>query len=156
MGAVSLCQQSGCEHCAASSEASTIHSDCLELFERECKLSENLDRLWIIAAWRTPWRQALVLHLDVTNIVVPLPAFLDRLGLPELGLLPAEIIQTVRSYSVTSPLWRYISALDLGTQLSPSVSEDLISIPLCQVSTWERGGQPVLAATSAQRSRGCR
>lgn len=150
MKTVSLCRWPGCKRCAASSEASTIHSSCLELFVRECKLRENLGRLWLISAWRSPWRQALDLRLDVTNIVVPLQAFLDRLGLPEFRLLPPEIIQRIRNYSVDSLLWRHSSALDLAIQLSPTLSEDLVSIPLCQVSTWERGGQPVLAAASTQ------
>lgn len=152
MKTTALCRRPGCNQCAACAETSTIHFDCLELLVRECKLQEPLNFLWAMTAWRFLWRQAPDLHLNNIDPVLPLPAFLSvySLGLPGLRLLPAEIIQCIRNYFVANLLGRFSAALDLAYQLSPIVSEDLISIPLCQVAAWERGGQPVLVTTSSQ------
>jgi hypothetical protein len=79
---ISLCRRPDCRQCAGSSEAATIHSDCLQLFARECKVKDALDRLWTTAAWRSPWRQAPHLRLADTHVMPDISA-VEAFGLPE-------------------------------------------------------------------------
>ncbi|KND90843.1 hypothetical protein TOPH_04652 [Tolypocladium ophioglossoides CBS 100239] len=55
----------------------------------------------------------------------------------------------VHRHSATSLFWRYNAASELTKRLTAS-SNQLLSIPLCPVSAWHRGGKPVTAETTHQ------
>ncbi|KAH0593015.1 hypothetical protein MHUMG1_09262 [Metarhizium humberi] len=136
---VRLCRKPGCSRCATSAESSTVHSDCLDLVQQKCLLDKYLEQLWIITAWRVPWRCAPHFHLQETNVALDFSK-LEDLGISRLRLLPREVLHIVYVYSATSLFWRYNSASELARQL-PILSSERRSVPLCAVVSWDRGGQ---------------
>lgn len=140
------CRRYNCCLCSDSAEASTVHSDCLEIVARGCKLHQSLDRLWIITAWRVPWLQAPSFHLDEAAIT-PDFSVLDRLGFPEMRSLPQELIRTVHKHSRGNLFWRSSAARELIPRISSASSKEVLSIPLCTISAWDRGGQPFTEET---------
>ncbi|KAF5006175.1 hypothetical protein FDECE_7450 [Fusarium decemcellulare] len=142
---VSICRKPDCSRCTVSAEASTVHSDCFEFVARRCKLDDyNLDYLWVVTAWRAPWRQAPHFGLRDTEVVEPDWPVLDCLDISRnLALLPPEILGTIRRYSATSILWRFNAASKLTRQFPVALSDSLLSIPLYTIAAWKRGGQPV-------------
>jgi hypothetical protein len=153
LNGLSLCRRHDCTRCAASAEASAIHSDCFDLFIRECKkdMGEALDHLWTVATWRVPWRQAPHLYFNDMNVTPLVSSVAKSISMPRLRLLPPEIVQAIEDYSVTSLLWRYSTALYHANRLSVATPEDFISVPLCKISAWERGDLPVLAGSLPQK-----
>ncbi|KAJ3542142.1 hypothetical protein NM208_g4253 [Fusarium decemcellulare] len=141
---VSLCRKPGCSLCAVAPEASVAHFDCFEFMAQRCNIDESLDYLWIVSAWRTPWRQAPQFCLE-EKVAKPDWSVFDRLGISNMRLLPPEIVGMIRQYSATSMLWRLTTASELSRQLPAGSSGHLLSIPLCEVSAWKRGEQPVTA-----------
>ncbi|KAH6667292.1 hypothetical protein B0J14DRAFT_489952, partial [Halenospora varia] len=143
-----LCRYPDCKRCAASPEASTMHPDCFQLFihewRRDYTIETALDVLWIATAWRNPWRGAPDLRLQGK---MDINIFLEKL--PQLRLLPLELVQMIQNYSEPSLFSRFISVLDLVGRLSPAISDELVSVPLCEISTWQRGDRPTGAAASA-------
>ncbi|KAI1255152.1 hypothetical protein MGN70_003216 [Eutypa lata] len=146
MNGMLVCRFPSCTRCAASAEAATVHLDCFELFLRECQLKDALQQLWIFAAWRIVWREASVLGLDEFPAAVN-SSVAESLGLQELKSLPLEILTMIRNYSAASLLWRFNSVLALAHQSPAAVPAGLLSIPLCELSAWERGGL-LIPATS--------
>jgi len=134
------CRRPGCRQCASSAEAATVHLGCFQLVRRECG-HEILDRLWVEAAWRSPWRHAPHLHLPDMNVALDISAA-KALGLSGLRLLPLEMIQWIRSYSVISLLWRLSSARALASRLSAAAAGSLVSIPARDIPPWRRGDTP--------------
>lgn len=126
-----------------------MHSDCFEFVAHRCRLDNYWDHLWVLTAWRTPWRQAPHFRLEETT-VTPDFSMLDDLGISRMRLLPLEVLQTVYEHSATSLFWRYTAASGLTQRLPAALSDQLLSIPLCTVSAWNRGGQPVTAETAHQ------
>ncbi|KAM7209802.1 hypothetical protein V8F06_014817 [Rhypophila decipiens] len=55
-----------CRKCAASPEFAPVHFDCFEIFRQRCSVSASsvLDRLWILASWRNPWRGAQLMPIS--------------------------------------------------------------------------------------------
>jgi hypothetical protein len=128
------CRRAGCPRCAESDEASTLHLDCFRLFTRHCNA---MDRLWIATAWRYPWPHAPDLYFK--DIATPLDvAAAQDLGLGLLTRLPRELVALVQKHSADSPLWRYCAARSLARQLSVTVSDQLVSIPLRDLDSWQR------------------
>ncbi len=122
-----------------------MHSDCFEIFLRDRTIEEALEILWIATAWRNPWRGAPDLRLNnKTNIALTLLPGAERHCIPQLNWLPLELIQVIQKYSE-----RYILALDLVYRLSAAISNELVSVPLCNISGWQRGDRPIVAAVSA-------
>lgn len=69
-----MCRNPECTKATATLEACTVHVDCHAMFRKHCigkdgdaGSKHNLDRLWIAAAWRRPWRQAAWLWLDTPD-----------------------------------------------------------------------------------------
>jgi hypothetical protein len=124
-----------------------MHSDCFEFFVRDQTLEKALDLLWIATAWQHPWRGAPDLRLyKKTNIALKLLPKAEKHCIPELSLLRLELIQVIQKYSE-----RYILALDLFYWLSTALSNELVSVPLCHISGWQRGDRPTVAVASAGR-----
>ncbi|KID82755.1 hypothetical protein MGU_09924 [Metarhizium guizhouense ARSEF 977] len=136
---VRLCRKPGCSRCATSAESSTVHSDCLDLVQQKCLLDRYLEQLWIITAWRVPWRHAPHFHLQESNVALDFSE-LEDLGISRLRCLPREVLHIVYVYSATSLFWRYNSASELARRL-PILPSERRSVPLCAVVAWDRGGQ---------------
>ncbi len=98
-----LCRNPTCKRRAASAEAFTTHADSFELIQRtESRPGVLLDLVWIVAAWRSPWRQSPHRRSVDTNVELPTSSATRDLGLPRLHLLPPETIQTIRNFTVNS------------------------------------------------------
>lgn len=123
-----------------------MHSDCFEFVAQRCRLDDYLDHLWVVTAWRTPWRKAPHLRLEETA-VTPDFSMLDDVGISRMRLLPPEVLQMVHGHSATNLFWRYSAASELAKRLNAALSDQLLSIPLCTISTWNRGGEPVITET---------
>ncbi|KAL2264250.1 hypothetical protein VTK26DRAFT_9026 [Humicola hyalothermophila] len=139
-----LCRHPECKTCAASPECAPIHFDCFEIFRRHCSVSEPaaLHRLWILAAWRNPWRGAQPVYLAAPlvdkNTLKRMSGFC---GVPRLYTLPLELLEMIRQHSRHSLLWRCISALQLADNVSVTKPEPLITVPLREIMSWNRGGK---------------
>ncbi|KAE8442169.1 hypothetical protein EG329_003757 [Mollisiaceae sp. DMI_Dod_QoI] len=140
-----LCRYPDCKRCATSPEASSMHAECFEIFTRDWTLGKALNLLWIATAWRNPWRGApdLRLHSKINIALSNLPAT-EKHCIPQLSLLPPELIRVIQKYSE-----RCILALDLVYRLSAVASNDLVSVPLRGLSTWQRGDWPIAAVAPA-------
>lgn len=140
-----LCRRPGCVSCAGSPEFVPLHRDCLEIFRNQCsiKWADALCRLWVAAAWRTPWRGAspLCFPIDATRSS-SLKALCDICKLPRLHKLPLEILQMIQSYSEHALIWRGVLAFDLAAHISKETPSSLSTIPLQDILFWERGNQP--------------
>ncbi|KAI0812987.1 hypothetical protein GGR55DRAFT_591827 [Xylaria sp. FL0064] len=140
-----LCRRPGCAWCAGSPESVPLHWDCLEIFRNQCSIrwADALCRLWVAAAWRTPWRGAspICFPIDATRSS-SLKALCDICKLPYLHKLPLEILQMIQSYSEHALIWRGVLAFDLAAHISKKASSSLLTIPLQDILFWERGNQP--------------
>ncbi|KAL2675433.1 hypothetical protein Neosp_011618 [[Neocosmospora] mangrovei] len=141
-----LCGNMGCRKCGA--EGVAIHADCYAVFMLNCESERAMDRIWVASAWRDPWRRAPELYLDDGSFTAPRPSTAESIGIPELAKLPMEIIQHIRSYSLEAPYWRYCTVQDLAQRSTAPTAFQ--SFPLHEVSAWERGGEPLLAADTSQ------
>ncbi|KAH6874069.1 hypothetical protein B0T10DRAFT_415763 [Thelonectria olida] len=143
-----LCWRLKCWRCNRSPEAVGVHYDCFVLFKNECTTRDALDRLWMVAVSRSPWRGALDPGLDHdANLAVDLVyEKAEVYGIPELRALPAELIRLIRDYSEAATFWRYICATSLGRELARSSADsNSLSTPLSSISGWARGGEPVIS-----------
>lgn len=142
---VCLCRPHPCPFCESSTESVPIHPDCLGLFLRDCQQPDAWNRLWILAAWQTPWQtpwngsRYLQFHLEPEDISTSSLTVAQVLNFPELTLLPSEIIQTIRLYSVDSPLWRLRTAQALALLAFQDDSQDSMTISLTEIVSWTRG-----------------
>ena len=150
-----LCRLPDCYNCATGPEFIPVHYDCFEIYRQRCTASpaEALRRLWILAAWRTPWHRAY-------PVLFPSPrvnkAILKTMSqeyhlplLPLLYALPTEILHVVQAHSRSSLLWRCALVLELADFVSATDSRPLLTMPLASLESWERNGTPHLDATSA-------
>lgn len=169
-----LCRNPLCAQGTESLESCTVHIDCLALFQQHCAPGKEdaLDRLWIAAAWRRPWRQVPWLWLDQPDsspVSIAWPAdtadtadtvatagsgghehdSLSHLAM-RLQRLSPEIVQMIRAQSADSLLWRYSVVLDRARYVASHVlPEGPLSVPLTEIAAWERGGASPLDASAA-------
>ena len=68
-------------------------------------------------------------------------------GIPQLFVIPPELVDMIRQYSIHKFLWLSISAISLATRLSMG-SEPLLKIPLDAILTWDRGGNLIRTSSS--------
>ncbi|KAI3326482.1 hypothetical protein HD806DRAFT_520356 [Xylariaceae sp. AK1471] len=122
-----LCRRPGCAWCAGSPEF----------------WADTLYRLWVAAAWRTPWRGAspICFPIDAARSS-SLKALCGICKLPHLHKLPFEILQMIQSYSEHALIWRGALAFDLAAHISNKTASSLSTIPLQDIIYWERGNQP--------------
>lgn len=147
-----LCWSPWCRPCLTSSDAVALHSDCFKLFRKECSIDDALDRLWTMATARSPWPDApkhyLGSHKDISVDLIYEKA--ERHGMPQLKLLPPELIHMIRDCSQSGTFWRYITVQSISRELSTisSSSRASISAPLRDVMTWARGREMTLLRSS--------
>lgn len=135
-----LCRKPACSLCAVSPEASTVHSDCYEFVAQRSNVDRSLDYLWVVTAWRTPWRRAPKFRLEETVVKSGWSVF-DYISISKMRLLPPEILKMIYEYSATSIIWRFNAASEVIQRLTIPSSDHLLSIPLREVSAWKRSGQ---------------
>ena len=114
------------------------------LFTRAYEPVDALDRLWRAASWRVPWRDAPAVVLPEEAAASPRSVAIvaEKHGLPELAGMPPEIQRMVRDYSASALFWRLTAALDLAARFESGPTVDLVSLPLRDVVSWERGSDP--------------
>ncbi|KAI1090914.1 hypothetical protein F5B19DRAFT_503459 [Rostrohypoxylon terebratum] len=126
-----LCRRPNCKICATSPHFIPVHCDVLE-------------RLWTVAAWRSPWRRARPIYLfrnqpDLNSN--SLRAIGQICQLPQLCQLPIELLVIIHGYSEHALLWRAVSAHSLASHMSSTNPEPLTMMPLGGILFWERGGK---------------
>lgn len=137
------CPDPNCRQCAITTEAAAIHLECFELFRQTYMPIDALDRLWRVACWRSPWRDVtvpIVLPEEVSVGARALSTVAEKYGLPQMSRVPQDIVCKVRDYSRSALFWRFTAALDLAARLHAMPTSIAVSIPLCEVTGWERGG----------------
>ncbi|KAL6410051.1 hypothetical protein AUP68_06460 [Ilyonectria robusta] len=159
---IPLCRRPDCSDCHASREVSTAHADCHDFVESKYELDNHWsepgrshsDHLWVLSAWRTPWRQAPNFRLEEKTFTPNFSMF-DKLGYPLMKMksLPLEVIQIIHEFSAASPLWRLTAASALPHRLPAASSDQLLTIHLSTLLSWDRGCQPVIADVGDTTSR---
>jgi hypothetical protein len=130
--------------CEPSPEAATLHPDCLQLFMRSCAPRDALDRLWLAATWHDvlPGIQCLRLPKSSASFSATFAIAAEKCNLPQVKMLPREIRDLVQELSKPHLLCRYVVVLEIAWRLSSGPSEPLASVPMNQISSWERGSSP--------------
>ncbi|KAB5572269.1 hypothetical protein GE09DRAFT_1170482 [Coniochaeta sp. 2T2.1] len=141
-----LCRYPDCNKCAASPEFAPIHFDCFEIFRQRCSVGASgaLDRLWVLAAWRNPWRGAHPIHLSAPMVDKAILRTISGFcGLQRLYTLPSELLEMIRQYSTHSLLWRCVAVLQLADYVSATKPQPqpLLTVPLRELLSWERNGK---------------
>jgi hypothetical protein len=148
IGGKVLCWSANCFRCKAGSEVVGLHTLCLAIFQKNCKIDRALDRLWTTVGQSNTWKGAPVLRLDrqPTLAVDLVREKAEVYGIPMLGELPAELIHSIHKYSNSAKLWHCIAALGLAreiSQLQPDISPPITDVPLREVLAWTRGNSSV-------------
>lgn len=145
-----FCWKGCCVQCTGSIESFAVHANCFKVFEAECKTDDVLDRLFTMTEARRPWDGAP--HLQV----IPNGAdgamgelgyeMADGIGLPQLLRLPPEILQVVGQKLASTAFGQAITAKQCGREMgkAPRPAQSLVYLPLKYISSWSRGGQPIL------------
>ncbi|CAG7559849.1 unnamed protein product [Fusarium equiseti] len=148
IGGKVLCWSANCFRCKAGSEVMSLHTLCLAIFQKNCKIDRALDRLWTTVGQSNTWKGAPVLRLDrqPTLAVDLVREKAEVYGITMLGELPAELIHSIHKYSNSAKLWHCIAALSLAreiSQLQPDISPPITDVPLREVLAWTRGNSSV-------------
>ncbi|KAH6988524.1 hypothetical protein EDB80DRAFT_782172 [Ilyonectria destructans] len=123
-----------------------IHTDCFDLFMKECTSHDKLDRLYTLANWTRPWSAVSSLHLDPqTNIPRGISLVAKFKDMQHIASVPLEIALLIHDYSRLEMIWRYASLLDRLEMFSKADTQ-LRSLSLREISMWERGGLPTVLA----------
>ena len=124
-----------------------VHRDCFEIYGNRCTANRTdaLHRLWTLAAWRRPWRRAYHMPFPAPSVdKAVLRAMSQYYRWPLLSLLhtlPTELLDMIRAYSRHSLLWRCAAVLQLADHVSATNSKPLHVLSLCELESWERGGE---------------
>ncbi|KAK0670419.1 hypothetical protein QBC41DRAFT_95735 [Cercophora samala] len=127
---------------------SRVHDDCLRLFIQHRQISEleALTELWEFSTWCQPWNIRPKLQLANDSDILPVDHFAAALGLPELSQrLCPELTKMVQDFSADSLVWRLTRVSGLAKDIPPPSGLPQ-SFLLSNISAWERGREPVLAA----------
>ncbi len=137
-----LCRVPDCPTCLISDECIPIHEACFDIFVQRCLAPDALCRLWILAAWRSPWRRAWPVHFSPPPVDRGiLQAMSEFSGVPMLHTLPQELVDMIRRQSQDSLLWRCAEAFRLAAHIDDTPPEPLLTLPLREVHSWVRGGR---------------
>ncbi|KPM41177.1 hypothetical protein AK830_g5399 [Neonectria ditissima] len=130
----------------------TIHADCFKLFMKLSQEENKLAALCLLAQWTQPWVSVSSLHLDpVTDVPRGIAMASERYGIPGLASLPLEVAELIRDYSPTNILWRFASLLTRMDRLHHHGFGCIDSVPVCKISSWERGVRPTLLPKPLRR-----
>ena len=124
--------------------AVSVHLECLAIFVRAYPSSgtDALERLWSIGAWSWTWPRAWPLHLDKNYALDR--GVLERLariiGFPQLTRCPIEVLDLIRRCDPSCLFWRAAETLTLAASCSRLPRQPVLTLPLPDVSSWERNG----------------
>ncbi|KAL6815122.1 hypothetical protein J3E69DRAFT_358948 [Trichoderma sp. SZMC 28015] len=129
---------------ATSPEFCAMHMGCYQIFQQVCSVAgeEALNRLWILTAWKYPWRG--MERLCLSNNIVDEEALEKTArigGISQLCSLPIEIIHMIKQYSEESVFWRCMMAIRLAAWISRTSPQPVRAMPLRSVLSWERNGE---------------
>ena len=137
-----LCRRPDCRTCATSAECIAIHEACFDIFTQRCLVPDALSRLWVLTAWRSPWRRAWPIRFSLPPVdKAILQAMSDFSGVPLLHTLPQELVDTIRRESQGSLLWQCAEAFRLAAHIDSTAPAPLVTLPLCEIHAWGRGGR---------------
>ena len=146
-----LCRRKRCSVCVHAPEFIPVHYECYEIYWQKSTLDEDeaLSRLWVAGAWRSPWRKAPLVHLQMPPVDRgALKGMAEICGIPSLSRLPTEILETIRAFSQHALLWRSVVVTRLAARLSAYTSSTpLLRVPLSSISSWERRGKLARASS---------
>ncbi|PKK51050.1 hypothetical protein CI102_2945 [Trichoderma harzianum] len=129
---------------ATSPEFCAMHLGCYQIVQQVGHVAdeESLNRLWILTAWKNPWRgmERLRLSNDIIDDEV-LEKTARFGGIPLLCSLPREIIHMIKRYSEDSVFWRCMMAIRLAAWISRTSPQPVRAMPLRSVFSWERNGE---------------
>ncbi|KAB5584728.1 hypothetical protein GE09DRAFT_201 [Coniochaeta sp. 2T2.1] len=150
-----LCRVVRCLACnsgwglATPLEAATLHTQCLQLFTRNCtcSVSDAVERLWMYMVWRKALAGPKYTSLRLPTTTEALsPHFLElvakKCGLSEYADLPQELQDMILNHSRDSILYRYAVILESAGRLSKHQSEGLSEEAFEHVLSWSRGERP--------------
>ncbi|EQL02965.1 hypothetical protein OCS_01326 [Ophiocordyceps sinensis CO18] len=144
-----FCRHIRCRQCVGGPESATLHADCLSVFQARSlavDAESSLARLWIAAAWKSPWLGAPALHLlPSVDVLAGLGHAAAAWNLPQLPQLPPELASMIHQRSRHSPLWRYSLVSELACALSEAANCEIPTVCLNSVECWQRG-QPLKTA----------
>lgn len=106
-----------------------------------------MDRLWLAACWRKPWRGAprLVLPENCTLGLEAVAEVAEKFGMKLMARLPPEIVQMIRSFCDDSLFWKLASALDLSDRFHATSTSHITTLPLGKIVEWQRYSELVTA-----------
>ncbi|KAM6477672.1 hypothetical protein HDV62DRAFT_372746 [Trichoderma sp. SZMC 28011] len=121
-----------------------MHLGCYQIVQQVGHVAdeESLNRLWILSAWKNPWRgmERLRLSNDIIDDEV-LEKTARFGGIPLLCSLPREIIHMIKQYSEESVFWRCMMAIRLAACIHRTSPQPVRAMPLRSVLSWERNGE---------------
>lgn len=128
-----------------NNESATLHTECFNLFRRNCPDDKVAPRLLLAGRWRSPWEGApkfiLTVKSDVTSLI-RLAAI--ACNLPQLEMMPMELKRLVFEELITQPcaLTRYYSVVSLAADSTRRPLDEQFTMPIAKVAHWERGQGP--------------
>ncbi|KAK5992557.1 hypothetical protein PT974_05970 [Cladobotryum mycophilum] len=142
-----------CPRCT-NRESAMMHIDCFRLFIQECTAKDKEIRLWQAATWRIHWTSSsstFLMDNDVSSTSTMRRAA-ELCHLPELRLLPAEVIEKIWRFSQPNAISRFASVLDLAHAFSIAEHQGSpLSLPVGSVDAWSRGGDPVIRTSDLDK-----
>ncbi len=142
-------------------KALRFHSDCYSIFLWQSTNIDDFNRLQTFASWRNPWGTTQFIGLHEKPFMSPtaLTILAKKCGIsPRLAALPHFFLKQIRDYTPDAPFWHFLAVLGLSvaTSRTDTLSENLTSVPLKRVLSWERGQpRPITADDLDGRERLC-
>lgn len=145
-----FCWAACCTSCVGSIESFAVHANCFNVFKAVCNTDDVLNRLFTLVDGRRPWDGAP--HIQV----IPNGAdgamrelgheTAEGVGLPQLLRLPPELLRVVGHMLASTAFGQAIVAKQCGREMgkAPRPAQSLVYLPLQCISSWARGGQPIL------------
>ena len=108
-------------------------------------------KLWQAAVWRHPWRNAQWLNLPFIlthgDCIAPMAWVGHNFNVPQLKVLPNELVTMIWDSLGPSEMWRYGHTLDFIEYIRESRSAEHhmpLEFHLGNVLSWRRGSLPIL------------
>ena len=103
---------------AGIDESCAVHCDCIEIVTGRYELIDRtvLTKIWTLAAWRAPWREAAEENFEQA-VAIPNRAVLRTLGICDISRLPTEIAEMVMEYARSSLLSSYSTAAEFANMI---------------------------------------
>lgn len=156
-----FCKTPFCPRCRKEDESATVHTDCLQLFVRECSAPDKYFRLWRASVAMNPWR-ACSLNLPRKKTLDDLDVAAERRGLAMVKTLIPELRHMVmEAVGDQSCIWRYTTVVERARSLSGLETAKVVSktteailqdeqclaqgerrvVALDSVAAWSRNGE---------------